>query len=73
MAEQKKAKFDPASLSIEEQEAVIEHYLGLHPRYFVYKPTEVGPAIICDVHKLMMAGETFTLFKPQAEEYGIEV
>ena len=30
-------KFDPASLSVEDQEAVVEHYLGVHPKYYIYE------------------------------------
>ena len=66
-------KFDPASLSQEDLEAAVEHYLGLHPKYFVYKSTEVGPCIIADVYRLALDGYSFTLFKEQAKEFGIEV
>lgn len=70
---EKETKFDPASLSLEDREAVVEYYLGLHPKYFIYRPTEVGPCIIVDINKITMDGQSFTLFKPQAKEYGIEV
>lgn len=31
------AKFDPKKLTILEQEAVLEEYLGYHPKYFMYQ------------------------------------
>ena len=33
----KEAVFNPASLTKEQQEAVVEEYLGFHPRYFIYE------------------------------------
>ena len=32
----KLAPFDPAKLTIEQQEMVVEEYLGYHPKYFLY-------------------------------------
>ena len=32
----KPAAFDPASLSIKQQELVVEEYLGIHPDFFIY-------------------------------------
>ena len=58
-----KKKFNPASLSKEDQEAVIEHYLGIHPRYFVYR----GTIIIADVFNSRRAGKNFNGFKPDLE------
>jgi hypothetical protein len=29
--------FNPASLSKEQQEAVVEEYLGYHPKYFIFE------------------------------------
>lgn len=37
----KKAGFDPASLTKEQQEAVVEEYLGYHPNYFLYEGLSV--------------------------------
>lgn len=33
----KPAPFDPKKLTIEQQEAVVEEYLGVHPDYFLYE------------------------------------
>lgn len=30
-------EFNPAALSLEQQEAVVEEYLGINPRYFLYE------------------------------------
>jgi len=37
VVEVKEAVFDPASLTIEQQEAVVEQYFGVNPRYFIYE------------------------------------
>jgi len=34
-------KFNPKDLTIEQQEAVIEYYLGYHPRYFLYDGLQI--------------------------------
>ena len=36
MAQSKQGAVKPAPLTIEEQEQVVEDYLGVHPRYFMY-------------------------------------
>ena len=36
-AVQKPAPFDPKKLSKEQQESVVEEYLGIHPFYFMYE------------------------------------
>jgi hypothetical protein len=45
MAEQKSKqqprKFSPASLTREQCEAVIEHYLGINPKYFLYESGQI--------------------------------
>ena len=44
-AEVKKAaaskKFDPASLSYEEAGLVLENFLGVHPKYFIYESGQI--------------------------------
>ena len=37
VVEVKEAVFDPASLTIEQQEAVVKQYIGYHPKYFIYE------------------------------------
>jgi hypothetical protein len=37
----KLAAFDPASLSTEQQELVVEEFLGYHPKYFIYSGLNV--------------------------------
>jgi hypothetical protein len=67
MAERSK-KFNPASLSKEEQEAVIEHYLGVHPKYFVYR----GIDLSVDIYNLNLDRKTFNGFLPHLKQLGIE-
>lgn len=68
--QKKEAAFNPASLSIEEQEAVVEHYLGLHPKYYVYE----GGFIINVTHNMpwiAQQGVDFNGFKPALKEQGV--
>jgi len=37
----KPAAFDPKSLTIEQQEAVVEEYLGYPPKFFMYEGTKI--------------------------------
>jgi len=37
----KEAAFDPASLTIEQQKAVVEEYLGYSPDYFIYEGRQI--------------------------------
>lgn len=55
------AKFDPAKLTKEQQEAVVEHVLGLHPKYFVFAGLEITP----DMYRLAKDGKSFTAWKGQ--------
>ena len=57
-------KFDPKSLSVEQQESVIEEYLGIHPRYFVYR----GITIEVDIYSNRRNGNSFNGFLPDLEK-----
>ncbi len=61
--------FDPASLTKEEQESVIELYLGIHPKYFLY----VGTAIHIDVYNAHLEKKPFNGFRPHMKRLGIEI
>ena len=37
----KPAAFNPAKLSIEQQESVVEEFLGVHPKYFLYQGNNI--------------------------------
>ena len=37
----KEAAFDPASLTKEQQKAVVEQYLGYNPDYFIYEGRQI--------------------------------
>jgi hypothetical protein len=43
----KSAPFNPKKLTIEQQEAVVEEFLGIHPRYFIY----AGQQIMLDLSR----------------------
>jgi len=60
-------KFNPASLSQKDLEAAVEYYLGLHPKFFVYKVTEIGPAIYVNIWDNQLEEQNFHGFKPQLE------
>lgn len=57
--------FNPAGLSREEQEAVVEEYLGVHPRYFLYK----GLNIQLNHGKFRAEGHHFNGWKPKDWKY----
>lgn len=59
--------FDPASLTAEQQEAVIEHYLGAHPKYFIYE----GIGLKVDIWGLNHDGKPFNGFIPHQKQLGI--
>ena len=61
-----KKKFDPKDLSPEEQELVVEEYLGVHPRYFVYKALNLQP----DIWRLEHDKQYFNGWKPHLRELG---
>lgn len=63
--EAKPKKFSPSSLSREEQEAVVEHYLGVHPKYFLYK----GLNIQLNMGIYRFDGHHFNGWKPKANKY----
>lgn len=67
MAAPKKAqpiKFNPASLSKADQEAVVEFYMGVHPKYYIYEGLGLR------VNEWLMRSEKnhFNGFKPHMEE-----
>jgi hypothetical protein len=67
-----KKKFDPASLSVEDQEAVIELYLGIHPRYFVYRNSQQGlPGLEVDIYTSRRDRKDFNGFLPNLKKMGI--
>lgn len=57
--------FDPASLSPEEQAAVVAYFLGVHPRYFLYK----GLNIQLNMGKIMFDKKQFNGWKPASHKY----
>lgn len=57
-------KFNPASLTVKEQEAVVEYYMGVHPKYFVY----YGYALNVDIYNLK--DKKFNGFKPHLKQMG---
>ena len=59
-----KKAFDPASLSKGEQALVVEHYLGVHPKYFVYEGLKVN----VDIWNMEYDKKHFNGWKPQLEE-----
>jgi hypothetical protein len=61
----KEAKFNPSSLSKEQQEAVVELYLGVHPQYFLYK----GLNVQLNHGKFRRAGLAFNGWKPKVHKY----
>ena len=58
--------FDPKDLSLEQQEAVVAEYLGVHPKYFVYKGLNLQP----DIWNMEHDGFYFNGFKPHLRELG---
>jgi len=54
------APFKPENLTKEQQEAVVEFYLGCHPKYFVYEGVQ---SIKVDVYKMVMDGYEFSNLK----------
>ena len=61
----KPKKFSPSDLSVEEQEAVVEEYLGVHPKFFLYK----GLNIQLNHGQFRAAGNHFNGWKPQSNKY----
>jgi hypothetical protein len=57
--------FDPSALSLEEQAAVVEEFLGVHPRYFLYK----GLNIQLNHGKFRFEGHAFNGWKPASYKY----
>ena len=41
MAQSKQGAVKPAPLTIEEKENIVEEYLGVHPRYFLYSGNNI--------------------------------
>lgn len=62
-------ELDPASLSQEDQEAVVEFYMGCHPKYYVYQ----GLQLNVDIYSMNRDGvKGFNGFKPHKRQLGIE-
>lgn len=70
-------EFSPSDLTLEQQEAVVEEYLGVHPKYFIYE----GLAIRLnhgrfEAEQRNIAKETghdrkwFNGWKPKPSKYG---
>jgi hypothetical protein len=57
--------FDPRTLTKEQQAAVVEEYLGIHPRFFLYK----GLNIQLNHGKFRHAGFHFNGWKPASHKY----
>lgn len=64
-APDKSAAFNPKKLSIEQQEAVVEEYLGVNPRYFLYK----GLNIQLNHGKFRGDNNAFNGWKPASKRY----
>ena len=67
MAEKKteKAVFSPAALSLEQQEAVVEFYTGVHPKYYLAK----GLNIQLNHGKFRSDGHSFNGWKFASKKY----
>lgn len=57
--------FDPKNLTPEQQEAVVEMYLGVHPKYFIYS----GLNIKLNHGLYRHDGHAFNGWKPKADKY----
>ena len=55
------------NLTIEEQEQVIEKYLGVNPRYFIYR----GISLEVDIYNNRRAGNKFNGFLPDLKAKGM--
>lgn len=55
------AAFDPSELTEEQQKLVVEHFLGVHPDFFVFE----GLQIKADVYKMNYAGKHWNGWKGQ--------
>ncbi len=56
-----KSKIDPASMSKQDIEAVVEYYFGIHPRYFIFAD---GLNLTVNEHVALAEGYHFPGFKP---------
>ena len=72
----KEAAFNAASLTKEQQEAVVEEYLGVHPHYFLYEGKQIQLNIsqleYDERQKNLKTGEPrkwFNGWKPNMEKY----
>lgn len=63
----KASKFDPKKLTIEQQEAVVEEYLGVHPKYFLYE----GLAVRLNHGRFTHEGNAFNGWKPNPKKYSV--
>ena len=56
----------PKKLSDEEKAKIVEEYLGVHPKYFVY----TGMQITVDIWNLEHDGKHFNGYLPHLKELG---
>jgi hypothetical protein len=61
----KSKQFDPSELSLEDQAATVAYFLGVHPRYFLYK----GLNIQLNHGAFRSDGHHFNGWKPQSSRY----
>ena len=61
----KSAVFDLKKLSVEQQEAVVEEFLGVHPRFLLYS----GLNIKLNHGKFRADGNAFNGWKPASNRY----
>jgi hypothetical protein len=64
-AEDKAEVFNPSALSLEAQEKVVEQYLGVHPKYFLYR----GLNIQLNHGQFRHDGLHFNGWKPKSNKY----
>ncbi len=62
----KKPKPAPKKLSDAEKADIVEQYLGVHPRYFIYEGMQIG----LDIWNLENDGKHFNGYKPHLKELG---
>lgn len=59
------SKFDPKKLTLEQQALVVEEFLGVHPRYFLYE----GLQIKLNHGAFRHDGHHFNGWKPKKYKY----
>lgn len=66
MPEAKVAKKAPRKLTDDEKAKIVEEYLGVHPKYFVYE----GQQIKVDIWNMEHDGKLWKGFIPHLKELG---